>query len=43
MTMEEVPRPVFGQAHRNAFIDQRGVSQIFRAAPVKQFRPAAIA
>ncbi|CPR55798.1 Uncharacterised protein [Salmonella enterica subsp. enterica serovar Bovismorbificans] len=39
MTMEEgAATGVFpGQAHRNAFIDQRGVSQIFRTAPVKQF------
>ena len=37
MAVEEGSAPgVFaGQTHRNAFIDQRGVGEVFRAAPVK--------
>ncbi len=39
MTVEEgAATGVFpGQTHRNAFIHQRGVGEVFRAAPVKQF------
>ena len=38
MAVEEGPAPgVFaGQTHRNAFIDQRSVGEVFRAAPVEQ-------
>ena len=38
VAVEEGPAPgVFaGQTHRNTFIDQRGVGEVFRAAPVEQ-------